>query len=472
MKTLPSMQDTFTRASLYALCDKSQILKHINIDGASNSDLRELLNMHNAVQMQHLPILGFKYISKCICIYATEKEPSLLKWINPEGIRICIEDDELSSLKNLNSSRPPHISLLVLKNIITSALGISLDNLENFFNKINKSEINKTINTDATATVTDENVIVVEKSLYSPVKLNIPIRDTRAVNPTPIETPKIYSSDSMSSNFEKLNSPKQVLTTTAVLSTKSSVVTTSHQSSLKRKNNINVDGDYDTPNKFQKTTPTTSITNTNVQTHIDLFLEDSLLFNSDIKNTSYENNDREKNAYSEYLNVNVQNVQDKCNISEVSNHSGNSIAPSNSVSQCEDKFINGNIYNNNDDYENDNPDDKSPYSVARDDGDGIVMDKNKNNYYDDDDDDDVYNNVSDGVKINNLPNNTITSLLSETSFGSSASILSSVSRNKSNNSVVIKPIQNILPMTLKKNTNHKAFLTISEDFLDRVSVKK
>lgn len=487
---LPNIQNTFTRAALYALCSKSPILKHIKIDKASNSELRELVNMHNAVQIQHLPILGFKYISKCLCIYATEKKPSLLKWINPEGIRIRVEDDELSSL-NLNSSRPPHISLVVLKNITTSALGISLDNLENFFNKINKSENenpeylknNKTINnhTDArTETVTDDcGVRVVEKPISNPVKLNLPIRDTETVNPTLVETPKLYSSNSMSSNFEKLNSSKQV--TTAVLPKKSSVVvvvTTSNQSSLKRKKDTiihNVDGDYDTNNKFQKTTPTTSTTkyNTNVPTRIDLFLEDSLKFNSD--NTRYENNDRENDANSECLNVNVENVQDMCIISQVSNHSGNSIAPSNSVSQCEDKFINGNIYNNNDDYENDNPDDKPLVHsvVARDNySDGVVTDKIKNNYYDDDDDDYVYNNGSDRVKINNSPNNTITSLLSETSFGSSASGLSSVSPNKSNNSVVVKPIQKILPMTLKKNTNHKEFLTISEDFLDRVSVKE
>lgn len=135
------MEETFERAALLAACSKSAILNKINVKTASTKELRELVNMHNSVQIKHLPILFSKYVSKCICSLIVQHKPSMKLWIHPESIRVCVEIDELSSINNGTASSAPPITLIVLKNIVTGALGLSLDNLEHFFDNLQQNSL-------------------------------------------------------------------------------------------------------------------------------------------------------------------------------------------------------------------------------------------------------------------------------------------------------------------------------------------
>lgn len=135
------MEETFERAALLAACSKSAILNKINVKSASTKELRELVNMHNSVQIKHLPILFSKYVSKCICSLIVQHKPSMKPWIHPESIRVCVEIDELSSINNGSAPSTPPITLIVLKNIVTGALGLSLDNLEHFFDNLQKNSL-------------------------------------------------------------------------------------------------------------------------------------------------------------------------------------------------------------------------------------------------------------------------------------------------------------------------------------------
>ncbi|XP_028044487.1 protein ecdysoneless homolog [Rhopalosiphum maidis] len=137
------MDDAFARAALYAACEKSPILKQIKIEDLQVSELRELVNINSSFQTRYLPILVSKFIIKTALQLGVNTfkndYPVLCEYIKPENIKITVESDEIACLESSPSSsvfKKHNIIFTVTKNIITGALGLSLDSLEKILNDV------------------------------------------------------------------------------------------------------------------------------------------------------------------------------------------------------------------------------------------------------------------------------------------------------------------------------------------------
>lgn len=137
------MDEAFARAALYAACEKSPILKQIKINNLQVSELRELININSSFQTRYLPILVSKFIIKTalqLGVNTFKKDyPTLCDYIKPENIKIVVESDEMACLElstTASSLKKHNIIFTVTKNIVTGALGLSLDNLEKILNEV------------------------------------------------------------------------------------------------------------------------------------------------------------------------------------------------------------------------------------------------------------------------------------------------------------------------------------------------
>lgn len=121
--------DAFTRAALYATCRRSKILSNIDLENADIQTLRYFVNKLNDITLQELPILLTKMTVKYGVSFICEKIPHFQKYMSSDNLSIQLEDDELSYLLRSESKIKPNIYMIVLRNIIVSVLGVSIENL-------------------------------------------------------------------------------------------------------------------------------------------------------------------------------------------------------------------------------------------------------------------------------------------------------------------------------------------------------
>ncbi|CAI6372888.1 unnamed protein product [Macrosiphum euphorbiae] len=123
------IEETFTRAALYEICSNSKVLRHINLKNTSLTDLRELINMHQALRLRHIPILLAKLATKFAIDVIVKQYPVCRTYVSPDNIQVRVENDEMACIEaSIDSkSRKPNLHFIVLKNIAVSAFGLSLN---------------------------------------------------------------------------------------------------------------------------------------------------------------------------------------------------------------------------------------------------------------------------------------------------------------------------------------------------------
>lgn len=184
------MNEAFARAALYAVCEKSPILKQIQTKNLQVSELRELININSSFQTRYLPILLSKFVIKIALQYGVntfkKDYPTLCDYIKPENLKVIVESDELACLELStpnNILKKHNIMFTVMKNIITNVLGLTLDNLEKILNDVGIVE------TDGSSTEETRNDQPSEKI---DIDSNL-VKQTINSRQVPIILPKIYS---------------------------------------------------------------------------------------------------------------------------------------------------------------------------------------------------------------------------------------------------------------------------------------
>lgn len=124
---MDSVNEAFKRAALYQACKHSSILANIKFESADSDTLVELVNQHNAHSIRELPILLSKAMAKFVISFLIKRFPKLQPYVNPDTIRVRIEDDELAYLISTSSKAPRNICMIVLKNIAIGSLGSSIE---------------------------------------------------------------------------------------------------------------------------------------------------------------------------------------------------------------------------------------------------------------------------------------------------------------------------------------------------------
>lgn len=309
------MDEAFARAALYAACEKSPILKQIKINNLNVSELRELVNINSSFQTRYLPILISKFIVKTalqLGVDTFKKDyPTLCDYIKPENIKITVESDEIACLElstEVGSFKKNNIIFTVAKNIVTGALGLSLDSLEKILNDVGTSKI---INSDD-ADTSNNNLDKIEINTENRIDGNVPSK--------PVNFPKQFS-NSVSRTFdyndaiEKTNNNTDIIPTATVVDSitiDDTVKSVSTRTSSKKRKSL----DENAVNKKFKETE-----NDYSGVRIHEYVKDTL---------NYTNNVRDEETLSE------RNVD----ITDIDNTSSLSITPSHSASQYNDNDSN------------------------------------------------------------------------------------------------------------------------------------
>lgn len=125
-----SVEEIFEKASLYELCKNNPTLRHVNIENATTETMRSLLNINNQQTMREVPIWASKMLIRYSVTFACKKFPSLNDYINPNDIRVCIEDDEKHYLQTHESTFKPSLPFIVAKNTLINLCGKTLQELK------------------------------------------------------------------------------------------------------------------------------------------------------------------------------------------------------------------------------------------------------------------------------------------------------------------------------------------------------
>jgi hypothetical protein len=134
--------DAFVRAALLQSCEKSEILKHIDLNNTDNETLRLLINKYNRLSIRKIPIILTKYITKSGLEFLKRQFPRVGSYITPENISVDVADDELACLVETESDYKPSIYILVLKNISISVLGSTIETFKSsLLNSSNSSTL-------------------------------------------------------------------------------------------------------------------------------------------------------------------------------------------------------------------------------------------------------------------------------------------------------------------------------------------
>lgn len=125
--TFGDAQSAFVRSVLEQECQKSPYLSRINLVATSTSELRELLNCKNSLEMRMVPIVVCKYITRLVLIHAKGYLPDEVSgYLKPENISTDLASDELQYLLSHSGSGESGIVTIFLKNITVQMLGASL----------------------------------------------------------------------------------------------------------------------------------------------------------------------------------------------------------------------------------------------------------------------------------------------------------------------------------------------------------
>lgn len=117
--------------------------------------------------------------------FVTNKYPKSRSYINPENIRVRVEDDEMAHLISTSSKRTTNLVTLVVKNLAVSTLGSSIEQI--------RRELLETNNSSATANSSSK--ITVEADI--PEEMNL------------VEPPTVYSDFGSPEKREEFESPEK-----------------------------------------------------------------------------------------------------------------------------------------------------------------------------------------------------------------------------------------------------------------------
>lgn len=168
--TTNGTKEAFKRAALYQSCKQSSILSNIDFENTSTDALVDLVNHYNSQSIRELPIILSKMVVKGALTFITNKYPKARSYINPENIRVRVEDDEMAHLISTSAKRSTNLVTLVVKNLAVSTLGSSIE------------QIRRELLETTTATATGNNTtgkITVETDI--PEEMNL------------VEPPTVYS---------------------------------------------------------------------------------------------------------------------------------------------------------------------------------------------------------------------------------------------------------------------------------------
>jgi len=164
--------EAFTRAALFERCAKYEKFKYIDITNTDSETIKDLLNREHMLHLKTLPILFSKLIVQYGLQMVVAKFPTASKYIEPQNLRICVEDDELSILMENQSKLKPNLYVIVIKNIIVGIVGSSIDS---FTSTLLDKHQNKSQKDPNTNTVGSENIQKIKlNSINSKIVTNTP----------------------------------------------------------------------------------------------------------------------------------------------------------------------------------------------------------------------------------------------------------------------------------------------------------
>lgn len=178
-------KEAFKRAALYQSCKQSSILSNIDFENTTTDALVDLVNHYNSQSIRELPIILSKMVVKGALTFVTNKYPKSRSYINPENIRVRVEDDEMAHLISTSSKRTTNLVTLVVKNLAVSTLGSSIEQI--------RRELLETNNSSATANSSSK--ITVEADI--PEEMNL------------VEPPTVYSDFGSPEKREEFESPEK-----------------------------------------------------------------------------------------------------------------------------------------------------------------------------------------------------------------------------------------------------------------------
>lgn len=161
-------KEAFKRAALYQSCKQSSILSNIDFENTATDALVDLVNHYNSQSIRELPIILSKMVVKGALTFVTNKYPKARSYINPENIRVRVEDDEMAHLISTSTKRSTNLVTLVVKNLAVSTLGSSIEQIRR-----------ELLDTQASNNVSSAAKITVEADI--PEEMNV------------IEPPTVYS---------------------------------------------------------------------------------------------------------------------------------------------------------------------------------------------------------------------------------------------------------------------------------------
>lgn len=158
-------KEAFKRAALYQSCKQSSILSNIDFENTSTDALVDLVNHYNSQSIRELPIILSKMVVKGALTFVTNKYPKARSYINPENIRVRVEDDEMAHLIGTSTKRSTNLVTLVVKNLAVSALGSSIEEIRR---ELLEGQSSTDSTTNAAAKITVQANIPEEMTLVEP----------------------------------------------------------------------------------------------------------------------------------------------------------------------------------------------------------------------------------------------------------------------------------------------------------------
>lgn len=127
-------QEMFRRYTLIQMCRKHSSISQVDLEKLTTSQLDEILDCARRLSSREIVIIATKLGVRGGAKFFTSRYPGLLDYINPDNIRVVVEDDERAHLMENESSGGMFTSslpMIILKNIIMNLVGHSLISIEN-----------------------------------------------------------------------------------------------------------------------------------------------------------------------------------------------------------------------------------------------------------------------------------------------------------------------------------------------------
>lgn len=347
--------EAFTKSALIAGLKKSKLCDHIQLTKLDLPTLRNYINSLNAIQMQTIPIIVIKTVTKIGVVIICKYFPKVSDCLHPHQINTGIEEDELLAIISNQSAsainKPANPYILMCKNIVGNLINVNINNIteiiqvipnkvENFLNSDKNeknanvqpivNEKNKNDDLDADAEDAED-----DADMYFNVDL-VKSKITNHIKPSKTfsnEFGSQHSGGDMSSSLFSQNS------NTAAQSQTNSIIESNGQ--MKNKNNEII-------NNINKQLLLMTTTNTSAKSSLLIQNDENENENGDYDDDTNHNDDYETNNNDTYETNNFNHINNTKTSSIISTKSNTFNNKSQNLQQFEQMDVDVNVNANND----------------------------------------------------------------------------------------------------------------------------